>query len=439
VKQKTFLYFLSILTFWGLGGFPTVAVPPPPLQGEEKGEEKGNEPFFTLLSLLFKKNPELLSLQEEVLSSQAKRREEGYLPNPLGMVALQGTKGKNFGIGKEEMAGVMLSLSQTIPLTLSLKKEKAKREEELSHLKYLTRRRELVVELAEAYGKWLSYRILKKEVEPIQIAYRSLLPSAKELYQEGKEPLSLWVSLQESHDLFHLLMLRWKREEEKERENLKALLGGYDPLPLPTDPLPSFPSFPLPEDLWEEGVTQTTYFQMAEKEVEIQKIEERIARREFLPEPSLQIGGIVRGDLPFLFVGGIGFSIPLFPRVSLRKEREEHLVEKAHWNKKEVENRWRTYLHHLREEEILLSRGIKTYSNLRRLRESAIEGILSSYREGEVSLREVLFALEEWRSLLMEEVEYRREYFLLQVKAHILFRGTIPDFPLQEVQEGGEP
>ncbi|MBN2365407.1 MAG: TolC family protein [Calditrichaeota bacterium] len=266
-----------------------------------KAEEQDSTLFLDdLVGILLTDNPELKASYQQWKSVQEEIPQAGALPDPVLGLGFMNVPVDNFVFDREPMTGKQLSLMQMVPFPgkLGVRKQIARDDADIEKWKYMDRRNSLINQLKNNYYELFFVHKAIETNRNNQKVLEQLVQVAETRYRVGKgiqqDILSAQVAISKMTD--NLLILQQKKKMLESTINVllnrppKQFRGI--PVEIKTESL----DLNL-EEIMHIARENNPFLMIRESTVRQNENRVKLARKEYLPDLSVQISYTRREEL----------------------------------------------------------------------------------------------------------------------------------------------
>lgn len=363
------------------------------------------EPDFpNLLQRALQANPELRQAQAGLAKRRAERPAAGALPDPMLETGLQNVEFARWSLGSEPMSSLAVMVSQELPYPpkLALQVQMADIEVLMASQELRMSRWRLYRELKTAYSELHYTHQADAVLMEMQALLRQMLKIVELNYSVGKAMQAEVLSVRQELSMLSEREIMLAQRRSQARIAIERVLGDARLPELEHEALPTLPEpdrLPEPAAL-DQRLGQAPELQAAALAIHVSRLKAEMARLEFIPDPMLSGGVMLRGPLPAMWNLQVGLPLPVFAG-----RKQAPLAEAAAQAQNEAEARAES----LRQR--LIGQARETLTMLQAERKQAalyrqvlipqarltIDALLASYVGGKVDFVDLL---EAWRLYL---------------------------------------
>lgn len=292
------------------------------VMGEEavsRPEEGGSEERLVLAELIqeaLENSPEILAARQSWEAARARPSQASSLPDPEISFGLTNI-GTNYSVGRQDMSTLGGSFTQRIPFPgkLALRARVAQREAEREEAMYQSVRLSVLSRLKVAYHDlYFAYQSIDL-IGQSKAWLEELEKAAEARYAVGRGIQQDVLRAQVEVSRFLQQLELWEARKEALKAKVNALLNRPPDAPLgrPAELERSRLTGTLAE-LSERALENSPRLNADERSIAQREASLALARKEYLPDLSLNGGFFYRGELREMWQAYVGLSIPLYFR-----------------------------------------------------------------------------------------------------------------------------
>ncbi|MGE3726308.1 MAG: TolC family protein [Candidatus Sericytochromatia bacterium] len=276
--------------------------------------EESDFPALLRRSLLA--NPELKQGQAALARRRAELPAAGALPDPMLETGLQNFEFARWSLGSEPMSNLAVMVSQELPYPpkLALRTQMAEIEVAMARQELRMRVWRLYRDLKSAYSELSYTHQAEGLLNELERLLRQMLKIVELNYSVGKAMQADVLSVRQELSMLNERKIMLEQRRSRARIVIERVLGdirlpelertGWQALPEP-GPLPDL-------NRLVQALLQAPELQEAAMVIRLSEFSEQMAQLEFIPDPMLSGGVMLRGPLPAMWNLQVGFPLPVF-------------------------------------------------------------------------------------------------------------------------------